>query len=120
MSPDDLDDPEGRLGDLLAAFDEALADGRGPPGQAGPAPPDLAARLGRAGAALRWIDRQRRKTAPGTTSLPPDYSEAITLPFRPVTGEGRLGRFRLVRELGRGACGVVYLAHDPVLGREVA
>ncbi len=32
----------------------------------------------------------------------------------------RIGRFHIVRELGRGAIGSVYLAHDPVIDRSVA
>lgn len=32
----------------------------------------------------------------------------------------RIGRFYITHELGRGAIGVVYLAHDPVIDRDVA
>ncbi len=32
----------------------------------------------------------------------------------------RIGRFTILRELGRGSIGAVYLAHDPVIDREVA
>ena len=32
----------------------------------------------------------------------------------------RLGRYEVVRELGKGAMGIVYLAKDPLIGRLVA
>jgi serine/threonine-protein kinase len=32
----------------------------------------------------------------------------------------RIGRFYVLRELGRGTTGCVYLAHDPVIGRDIA
>ena len=32
----------------------------------------------------------------------------------------RVGRFHILRELGRGATGSVYLGHDPVIDRHVA
>ena len=39
----------------------------------------------------------------------------------PATGPGgRIGPFRIERELGRGGAGVVYLAHDTKLDRSVA
>jgi len=42
----------------------------------------------------------------------------------PTTGEAkvpaRIGRFRIIRQLGRGATATVYLAHDPRDDREIA
>ncbi len=38
----------------------------------------------------------------------------------PASSLRRLGRFIIERELGRGGLGIVFLAHDPQLGRKVA
>jgi serine/threonine protein kinase len=42
------------------------------------------------------------------------------MPVQTETAAPRLGRFQIVRRLGRGAQGEVYLAEDPRLGRKVA
>ena len=43
--------------------------------------------------------------------------------YQPATmpaAASRIGRFYIIRELGRGAIGVVFLAHDPTIDRQVA
>lgn len=55
--------------------------------------------------------------------LLPDSLPTDILPTpdpRPTTGSHRIGRFELRRQLGRGGCGIVFLAYDPKLQREVA
>jgi serine/threonine-protein kinase len=88
---------------------------------------DLAAEAGDTTGALGWYEsvlaidleypgareRHARLRRPvrageaGATLLAPDASQAM-------------GRFELVRELGRGSAGAVYLARDKRVGREVA
>lgn len=48
----------------------------------------------------------------------PTPSSAASAPSLPANS--RIGRFYVKRELGRGTAGCVYLAHDPVIDRDVA
>ena len=49
-----------------------------------------------------------------TTATVPQTAPEVTAPPK------NIGRFTILNEIGRGSYGVVYAAHDPVLGREVA
>jgi tetratricopeptide (TPR) repeat protein len=116
------DDPEAldeqfRL--WLAACDDALAAGA-EPATLPPldVPGELRPRLERE---LAWCQLVRQAwpqiaagDAPSTLPETPPAEETAALPLT------RLGRFELRRELGRGSFGVVFLAHDPRLRRDLA
>lgn len=66
---------------------------------------------------FREVDRLIAAHATVTDFLDPGAGAAAPLPLRPGA---RLGSYEIVDELGRGGGGIVYLATDHRLGRQVA
>jgi WD40 repeat protein/serine/threonine protein kinase len=102
---------EEQFASLVAACDDALAAGSALVEIHTDVPPELRQRLERGVACMKLL-RQALPQEPVTPAIP-SPGQATLLP-------ACVGRFAVVRELGRGAFGVVYLARDAHLGRDVA
>ncbi|MGD9648318.1 MAG: WD40 repeat domain-containing serine/threonine protein kinase [Pirellulales bacterium] len=118
---DEIDD---RLAAFLIEYGEALdSAGAKRPSAPPDADPELRADYEEAIGCLELLDRVRRLGTPGQAECetPPwPAVEPGSSPDTPAALPRTLGRFRVSHELGRGGLGIVYLAYDPKLGRQVA
>lgn len=129
MIPRDPDDAgprseEQQLANWLAEYDNAVADGREPSEDiARGEDSEQRHRLEDLQACLRLVRQvlpphsQSKGPAAEPGALPPASDESWAAN---AEAPERFGQFRIIRELGRGGFGVVFLAVDPVLNRKVA
>src|SRR5262249_46552 len=92
--------------ELFAAHEEGLVSGQPVGPDPASMPPALEDQLNRDLARAQLLSRVLRRA--------PAQPAPSGLPWL------SLGRFQIRRELGRGGFGIVFLANDPLLGREVA
>src|SRR5436190_7950178 len=106
MNADEIEDD--RFAGLLAEYEAELAAGFGGNSTrrfANLVDTQLAKRLARAGQCLEFVSQ----VWPGFKAT--EVGKSVPQ---------RVGRFQIVRELGRGGFGIVYLAFDPLLRRQIA
>ncbi|MBF0516573.1 MAG: CHASE2 domain-containing protein [Nitrospirae bacterium] len=66
---------------------------------------------------MKKLSAPVEETAP---AAPPQDSEATVVVMGASGSRASLGRYEVIKELGRGAMGVVFLGKDPKINREVA
>jgi eukaryotic-like serine/threonine-protein kinase len=111
MNPDEPTAPEERLAEALSAYDDVLAAGLPADFSSLSTAPELRQRLERNLTCMQLL--RQHWPAPGLETRGAGAADGIGPSVR-------LGHFQVRRELGRGGYGVVFLAQDVRLGREVA
>ena len=120
------DEIDERLAAFLVDYDDALLHDCADPSTHDPGLSNnsaLLAEFEEAASCLELLNQVRRFWTPGQVEpeTPGLLQDAQGLsPDTPVGLPRTLGRFRISHELGRGGLGIVYLAYDPQLGRQVA
>ena len=118
IGPDDPGGREDRLAEIVAGYlEQAAAGGAGPPTSLVVRHPEFAEELNEFFAVREQFDAA---VQPLRAAMASGERADHGLDHAAVDSAGRLGDFRLLREVGRGGMGIVYEAEQISLGRHVA